>query len=98
MKCKPGENYGTTSLSNHPSGKSSDCSSNNNNDINNNAIRNKINHNISNNKISNNDNTSNNNISGNYSIIIQVIIAIKQTITKMIISVISKIIITATII
>ena len=34
-RCKPSENCGTKSCSNHPSGKSSDHSSNNNNDINN---------------------------------------------------------------
>ena len=60
MRCKPSENYGTTSCSNHSSGKSSDWSSNNNN-----ISRNKINHNISNNttntvNISNNNNKTNN--------------------------------------
>ena len=54
MRCKPSEYCGTTSCNNHPSGKSSDCRSNNNNDINNISI-NKINDNISNNEISNNN-------------------------------------------
>ena len=69
IKCKPSENCGTSSCSNHPSGKSSDRSSNNN-DINNNISRNKINdninYNVNNNKIDNinkiNSNTSNNDI------------------------------------
>ena len=61
MRCKPSENYGTTSCSNHSSGKSSNWSSNNNYNINNNNIsRNKINDNISNNTI-NTDNIRNNN-------------------------------------
>ena len=41
MRCKPSENYGTTSSSNYSSRKSSDRSSNNNNDINNKVSRNK---------------------------------------------------------
>ena len=45
MRCKPSENYGTTSCSNYSSGKSTDRSSNN--DINNKIRRNKINDNIS---------------------------------------------------
>ena len=61
VKCKSGENYGTTWCSNHSSGKSSDRSSNNNNDINNNINRNNINANISNNKINNNNISNNNN-------------------------------------
>ena len=65
MRCKPSENYGTTSCSNHSSGKSSDRSSNNNNDININISRNKINPNISNNKINNNISNNNNKINNN---------------------------------
>ena len=61
MRCKPSENYGTTSCSNHSSGKSSNWSSNNNYNINNNNIsRNKVNDNISNNTV-NTDNIRNNN-------------------------------------
>ena len=68
MRSKPSENCGTISCNNHPSGKSSDRSVNNNNDINNNVSINKI-INVSNNKIRNNNinnnNTSSNNISDN---------------------------------
>ena len=45
MRCKPSENCGTASNSNHPSGISSNYSSNNDNDINNNVSRSKINDN-----------------------------------------------------
>ena len=71
MRCKPSENCGTISCNNHPSGKSSARSGNNNKDINNNICMNKI-INVSNNKIRNNNinnnNTSSNNISDNYNI------------------------------
>ena len=59
-RCKPSENYDTTSCSNHSSGKSSDRSTSNN-DINNNISRSKMNDNISNNKINNNNISNNNN-------------------------------------
>ena len=78
MRCKSSEKYGTTSCSNHSSGKSSDRSSSNNNNVNNNISRNKINANTSNNnnKIHNNNNdnigniinnNNNNNINNNIS-------------------------------
>ena len=68
MRCSPIKDCGTTSCSNHPLVKSSECSCNNNN-MNNNINSNNINDNISNDIISNNNinnnNTSNNNISNN---------------------------------
>ena len=65
MRCKPSENYSTTSCSNHPIGNSF-----------NNIIKNKINDRICNNKINNNNinnnKTSNNNIIDICNIIITV--------------------------
>ena len=69
MRWSPIKDCGTTSCSNHPLVKSSECSCNNNNNMNNNISSNNINDNISNDIISNNNinnnNTSNNNISNN---------------------------------